>query len=235
MKSHFTNPMKKTEKILGFLYLAIHIVLLPWLLPILYEHFHQRLHIALSDPGMNLVYYIISFVFVLVFLFRYLRGGFSDFIDSPLRSLQAIILAYFFNYIATLLLSVLLALIMKETVNPNSQEVIRQTKLDPNAVMVIAVLLAPIVEETLFRGALFGAVREKSRFLAYVASILLFALYHLWQFFLGGFQAQDLLYLLQYLPAGLALCWCYERSGTIWAPILLHAAINFISIKVTLG
>ena len=36
---------------------------------------------------------------------------------------------------------------------------------------------------------------------------------------------------VQYIPAGLCLAWSYTRSDTIFAPILIHAAINFIAIR----
>jgi membrane protease YdiL (CAAX protease family) len=35
-----------------------------------------------------------------------------------------------------------------------------------------------------------------------------------------------MLCLLQYIPAGLCLCWAYERSGSLLAAILVHAATN---------
>ena len=41
-----------------------------------------------------------------------------------------------------------------------------------------------------------------------------------------------LLAALQYIPAGIALGWTYEKSNTIWAPILLHMTINAISFGV---
>jgi len=31
---------------------------------------------------------------------------------------------------------------------------------------------------------------------------------------------------LQYLPAGFALAWCYRRSGSIFASILVHMTVN---------
>jgi len=31
---------------------------------------------------------------------------------------------------------------------------------------------------------------------------------------------------LQYLPAGFALAFCYRRSGSIFAPILVHMVVN---------
>ena len=102
-------------------------------------------------------------------------------------------------------------------------------------IIVAAVLLAPIVEETLFRGALFGTLRGRNRLLAYAVSALAFAVYHMWQYFIAGFEWQMLLFLLQYIPPSIALCWCYEKSGSIWAPITLHALVNFMSIQMLIG
>jgi membrane protease YdiL (CAAX protease family) len=39
---------------------------------------------------------------------------------------------------------------------------------------------------------------------------------------------------LQYLPAGLCLAWAYIRGGTIFASIVIHAAINYVSIQYLL-
>ncbi|SHI19115.1 hypothetical protein SAMN02745823_03212 [Sporobacter termitidis DSM 10068] len=235
MKTQFKCPMASSERIAGLLYLGVHIFALPWLLTYFYTNVLRHMNVVMTGPDLNLVYYIIGFVFVLIFMFRFLRTSFSDLLDNPLRALQSVVLGYLFNYVAVSAVFFLLSFLLKNVVNPNSQEIINQTKLDPNVIIVVAVLLVPIVEETLFRGALFGTLRSKSRLLAYVVSVALFSVYHLWQYFLGGFDWMLLLYLLQYIPAAIALCWCYERSGSIWAPILLHAAINFISIKVTIG
>jgi membrane protease YdiL (CAAX protease family) len=235
VKTRFKCPMEKSERIIGLVWLSVHVAVLPWLLKYFAANVLGAMKIVLTNPDMNLIYYVVSFVFVLIFLFRFLKASFSDLLDNPLGGLQAVVLAYLFNFLALSLVSLLLTAVLPGASNPNSQEIVRQTKLDPNVIIVVAVLLAPVVEETLFRGALFGTLRKKNRLLAYAVSALVFSAYHLWQYFGGGFGWTVLLYLLQYIPAALALNWCYEKSGSIWAPIVLHAAINFISIEVTLG
>ncbi len=235
MKDRFKSPMRKSERIIGNLYIPVHIFLLPWLLVYIYTNVLHDMDVVLESPNLNLIYYIISFVFVIIFLFRFLKDSFSDLLDNIIPSLQAIALAYFLNYIAVYLVTLLLSYIADSAPNPNTQEIISQTKLNANAMIVVAVILAPIVEETLFRGALFGTLRSKSRLLAYIVSALAFSVYHLWQYFLGGFEWPMLLYLLQYIPPSIALCWCYERSGSIWAPVVLHALVNFVSIRILIG
>ena len=38
-----------------------------------------------------------------------------------------------------------------------------------------------------------------------------------------------LLSCIPYLPASVALAWTYEKAGTIWASISLHAIVNALS------
>ena len=53
----------------------------------------------------------------------------------------------------------------------------------PRSTVLIVVFLAPVVEEALFRGYVFGNLREYSRGAAYLVSCLVFALIHVWPFF----------------------------------------------------
>ena len=100
-------------------------------------------------------------------------------------------------------------------------------------VMTIAtVLAAPIIEETLVRGLVFGTIRDASRPLAYIVSILVFVVMHTWQYFLLYAPGAVLLSALPYIPAAAALCFAYEKSGSVWAAISLHAIINAVATGV---
>jgi len=93
----------------------------------------------------------------------------------------------------------------------------------------LAIFLAPLVEEPVFRGAVFGGLYRYGRPLAYGASMLLFSLYHVW-----GYALQDpvyWVYLLQYLPVSWLLCRCYERCNSIWGSIFFHMTVNAVSIS----
>ncbi|MBI4858897.1 MAG: CPBP family intramembrane metalloprotease [Candidatus Riflebacteria bacterium] len=83
-------------------------------------------------------------------------------------------------------------------------------------VVLALVVVAPIVEETLFRGVLFTALRHArfSRWGAIVASALLFSLIH------------PPLDAVAVIPLGMALAWVYERTGSLAAPVLLHGLAN---------
>ncbi|MFZ4776256.1 MAG: CPBP family intramembrane glutamic endopeptidase [Terrimicrobiaceae bacterium] len=88
----------------------------------------------------------------------------------------------------------------------------------------IAVIAAPVTEELIFRGCLYGVLRKSNgRALAIVVSSLLFALIH------GHLPSLPGLFVL---AVGLSLV--YERCGSLWAPISMHAAFNGLTILTAL-
>ncbi len=93
------------------------------------------------------------------------------------------------------------------------------------------VLLTPLAEECIFRGLLFQGVApaQPGGGLRPVHSGLLPGA-------CGGYVGQtELLSLailaLEYIPAGIALAWAYEKADTIFAPVLMHSLINALSIR----
>lgn len=82
-----------------------------------------------------------------------------------------------------------------------------------------AVVVAPILEEIVFRGIIFAGFASRWHpVLAAVISSLAFAFLH------GQVNVAIYTFLL-----GLALCWLYQKSGSIWPGILLHFANNLIA------
>lgn len=91
----------------------------------------------------------------------------------------------------------------------------------PGAVSPLAVLqflalfvfVAPVLEELLFRGLLYGAwERQWGWFPAMIATAILFGLYH--PFFPSAF-----------LSSIIYVC-LLRRTGTLWAPVTVHALYN---------
>lgn len=82
--------------------------------------------------------------------------------------------------------------------------------------LVVAAGIAPLAEEVLFRGVLYRWLRERIGVgLALILSAVLFSLVH-------GVPAL--------IPAitvlGLILGWVYERTQSIWTPIIVHGVYN---------
>lgn len=90
--------------------------------------------------------------------------------------------------------------------------------------LAIAAIAAPITEELLFRGCLYGFLRQSTgRAAAIILSSLVFALIHA---HLATIPA------LVVLAAGLALL--YEATGTLWAPVVAHSLFNILNFFGTL-
>ena len=116
------------------------------------------------------------------------------------------------------------------TLNLNDYAVSAQVDDAPRITLLIVVLIAPFIEEVLFRGYVFGSLKGHSRALAYVVSCVLFAFLHVWQFAGGGLSFSRALLLVQYLVPGAVLAWSYDRSGNLWAPILIHMSANALHV-----
>ncbi|MBA2319621.1 MAG: CPBP family intramembrane metalloprotease, partial [Deltaproteobacteria bacterium] len=85
-------------------------------------------------------------------------------------------------------------------------------------------LVAPVVEELIFRGFLWAAIeRSAPPWVAWLVTSLLFGAYHL-----------DPMHVLAVLPLGLVLGWLRWRTGALWAPILFHLVNNALALVLTL-
>lgn len=92
------------------------------------------------------------------------------------------------------------------------------------ALVLSAVIIAPIAEEIIFRGYIFRVTREYTGFWpGALFSGLLFGVIH---FNVLGFPVLALF--------GVMLAFIYEKTKTIWAPIACHAAFNGFQVAMAL-
>lgn len=230
---NFTPDLTKGETILGWIYLPIHVIVLPLLLgllPLLWAD------CPLTESGINILYYAVGLIFMALFFRKYLRREFDRLCDHLIGCMASFSMAFLLWYILMMALQlVLMALGLEIEDNPNNTAIneIAQTDLGPT--MVMGIFLAPIVEEILFRGVVFQSIRKKHRVLAYVVSIGLFALYHIWQYALVEGDPWVLLYAVQYVPITLAITWAYERSGSLWTAIFFHMFNNTLPFLLTMA
>lgn len=88
------------------------------------------------------------------------------------------------------------------------------------------VVFAPVAEELLFRGYLYGKLAKVGPvWLAVIVSSLVFGAAHLWA---GGSDLQWLV-AIDTLALGIILCLLRVFTGAIWAGILVHALKNGIA------
>ena len=224
----FTSRMTTLERAAALGYIPVHVYLLPKALGAL--PFLR----ALDTVTINVIYYAIGTAFMLCFLWRFLRRDFDALCDYGPGVLLEIAKAYGTLLLCNLVINLAL-LAVEHTENPNNAVVVSMAGENLNRTAAVAVFLAPLVEEPMFRGGVFGLLRRYSRAAAYGASMLLFAVYHIWAFAAG--DATAWLYVLQYLPAGFLLARVYEKTDSIWTGIFLHMTVNGVSMLIvsTLG
>ncbi len=113
-------------------------------------------------------------------------------------------------------------------VQPKSpQKVVENLGADTNTALlisgaVVVILVAPICEELFFRGFLYRILRLRMAWwAAALIDGLVFGVVH------GSSTSISALPILAVL--GIVFCWVYERTGTLFATIALHALNNTIS------
>ena len=213
--------MSRRERSIALGWLPIHIYLLPKLLGELYERGR------IDEMGANLLCYGVGAIVLLFALWGFWRREFDKLCDYGAGALLVSAKAYGVLLLCNLAINLGLVL-LGQVDNPNNAAIFSLAKSDLGSTAAVAVFLAPLVEEPMFRGGVFGLLRRYNRAAAYAASMLLFAAYHIWSFALG--DAQMWLYVLQYLPAGFLLARCYEKTDSLWTAVFLHMTVNGVSM-----
>lgn len=226
--ARFSDLLTRRQRIFGFVWLPIHVIVLPLLLGTVMM---LLLHAEPDDATLNIVYYLISFAVVLVAFWRFLKEGFSRFVERFSYCCLIIVLAYFINLALSGAVTALQDL-LGDFATPNNDAIGELADQSYKQMFALAVLMAPIVEEVLFRGVIFGTIARKNRVAAYLASILLFSIYHVWQFAVLEGDAAVLLNAVVYVPLSASLTFCYDRTETIWTPIFFHIFVNTLALSV---
>ena len=222
--------MTAGEQIAGVVFFVIYLLVLPFATAPIFR-FVERL-IAMDIPRAvehTIYYYVLFAVTVIIFhdfLGRTTRYLFDRFTLVGKTLLMGMVAHYGLNELVYRLVN----LVISSRTNLNDTTISAQIDDAPRSTLLIVIFLAPFVEEVLFRGLVFGNLKNKSRLLGYVVSCLLFAALHVWQFAVNDQDVTYFLVMLQYLVPGVVLSWAYEHSGTLWTAIGVHAAVNALSV-----
>lgn len=218
--------MTRRERILGTGLLAIYFVILPLAADPLFNTVERLFGLSMDRGLRDAVYYYILFALVVIAFGGYLGRSARAAASRPgafFLSVGAGLAAF---YGCNEIIYRLLQAFSLGRENLNDQAILARIGSSPRSTIFILVLLAPIVEEAIFRGYIFGNLRERSRPAAYLVSCLLFAFLHVWQFVAVQGDLSYLLVMVQYLVPGTVMGWTFEKSGGIWGSILLHCIVN---------
>jgi uncharacterized protein len=126
------------------------------------------------------------------------------------------------------------ALVIAALIQPEQEDVTRELGADEGvlgsiAAGVLIVGVAPISEEIFFRGFMFKGLRRGTPFIAAaLISATIWGVFH--------YTGPDTWgVVLQLAVFGVALAWLYERTGSLWPPIAVHAVNNALAFAILMS
>ncbi len=220
----FTVTMNHREANNGAVYLLVSLFMLPQLL------FAIGIIFPLSDAVLNFLYFLLNFLAVVWIFRKFISHSAANALTKPKRILT-VSFWFFLLYIASnLLVSHLILSLYPDFSNQNDSNIQQMTGQNGFLMILGTVFFVPLTEECLYRGLLFGLLRRRSRAAAYLISVPVFCMIHIIGY-VGIVPAHVLLLsFLQYVPAGVFLALAYERADSIFAPILIHTAVNALGM-----
>ena len=220
LKNAWSNNMTVRERRGLFVVITLYFILVPAGCTLLY------LNGKIDENEANILSYAITFAYVLIGYLDYLRREFDTLCDNRRRIIPELLISYAAMYCFNIIVNTVIGF----ADNPNNNAIMETTGTNIKVLAAMTVIMAPFVEELIFRAGVFGMLRRKNRVAAYAASVLLFSLYHVISYAIV--DPSNWLYILQYIPVSFLLCRIYERTRTIWSSILFHMLVNLLAVLV---
>lgn len=219
--------MSRLETLLGIIYIVAQIFFLPVILVI----GNSLLPHPFNDAELNFISFALNFICVTVIFRRYLLNSLAIVIEDLGHVLRTCGMGFMAYWVGNIVVNMIVLSLDPNFSNVNDDSILQISENNFMLMTIGTVILVPVVEETLYRGVLFGQLRRKNAVLAYIVSVLVFSSIHVIGY-IGYYPPMRLLLcLLQYFPAAVFLAWTYEKAGTIWAPILIHMIVNLIGMS----
>ena len=106
------------------------------------------------------------------------------------------------------------------TTSTNQKEIIKSFNMNPLYTTILAVLIAPFLEELVFRLSFRKLIKQDTIFI--IISGIFFATMHI----LNATTPLELLYLIPYTIPGIIFAYTLSKSNNIFVPIFLHLIHN---------
>ena len=226
MKKTLPTSLTSSELAWGTRYLAFELCFLPMLL----NQSMQILFPVVPTQVTNFLFYGINFTAVILIFHHFLSQAVAELRRNWLNVLLTALVGFGLYLLLSTGLTALIQWLQPDFFNVNDANISNQGRDNLLLIAISTIVLVPTAEEMLYRGLVFGAMHGKNRYLAYVLSIALFCAIHVFRY-IGMYEPLHLvLCFVQYIPAGLVLALAYAHSGSIFAPILIHTAVNLVGV-----
>lgn len=226
LASHLTD----FEKLAGVILLLVFLIVLPFWGGTITGWVGGLLGMTISRAASNVICFYVLFAAAVLIFHAFLYQTSQTFFKAMEHCFKTLGLTLVFYYGLNELFYRVSHLLWGNLTNLNDTALMTQLTASPRMMAVVVIFLSPFLEELLFRGLIFGWLREHSRAAAYAASCLLFALLHVWQYALVNQDPAYLLLMVQYFVPGFLFTWAYDHSGSLWTAIAAHAAVNALAV-----
>lgn len=186
--------------------------------------------LILSDALVNAC----MLLFFVYLLNDWLNTQWKLFRQKTQRSIRIVI----YGFLALLTVTILFSLCIAGPMHLSEAEnqVNNETMMGFNKIgfLFLSLMVAPFVEEIIFRGCIYHPAKKKSGMLAgAILSGLIFGILHIGASVSMG-NWTNVLYIIDYGMCGVVLSYVFGESDTIWAAIFAHALFNLLGVLTML-
>lgn len=122
------------------------------------------------------------------------------------------------------------ALLGGKDVNPGNQDTVEALlQLHPLFMILSSTIVAPFIEEFIFRGCVFTPLYKNHKILAFVISASVFGFMHTLPYMSSNFYREAVLS-LSYISSGLYFCLIYAKHKNIFSSVMMHGIVNSIAV-----
>lgn len=155
---------------------------------------------------------------------RFFKLNFKSSIKSVSRN-------FVFLWLFSIASSLVISLIVGPQTSVNQEIVVESLIQNPLLMFTMTVIFAPIVEELVFRGALYQSLRSKTNYKkAMFISIFFFAFLHIVPGLVENQNLSEFIYLFQYAGLAYFMIRAFEETGSIWGAISVHILNNLVPV-----
>lgn len=219
-----------------------------WLFLLLVYYANQFIYIGLfrlihvNQSLLTYAYYyntILDFIFIFVLLYPIVvesNIGFKK--KGILKIIGFALIAYIssliFNGLYSYLIEILKIVPASGDSSLNQQVITAMVTQTPIRSFMTITFSAAIFEEFVYRGIGFRAILNKNKFLAYFTTFMIFGLVHLMVGFMDGSGLSEFVFLPIYGMMGVIYSYLYEKTESIYTPMLAHFINNFVAFILLL-
>lgn len=228
MKRQLPTPNRR-ETVFGIAFIFIQLLVIPSIILTINDFLDKSMSLALQ----NFLCFSVNFLCVIAIFRCFWLESFKNLSGNSFHLIRHVIVNFSLYYLCSILVNIIIFSLEPDFFNANDAAIFTMAKEQYALIAIGTVVLVPPVEETLYRGVLFGKIAQYHPILGYLISMVAFSAIHVLPYIGELTPMQLLLSFTQYLPPAFFLARAYEKSGSIFAPILIHAIVNFIGVVST--